>query len=112
MNRRWVIILLLLVTVLQGPALTYAASLGSGAGNTIQGCDDYTFSNGKDCDSCCSHGSMPSCVVQCAIPAGAAPAFKLPLMLRVGVRGVLLPDIGVARFAEHALPRPLRPPIV
>ena len=114
MHRSLLASVLLLTTVLQGPALMYAAALGTnGIGDAAtQGCAVYTLPDGKDCDACCSHGSMPSCASQCPVPTGAAVPLTLAASIRIAVRGIVIPDAGVAPFAEHSPQHPLRPPIV
>ena len=114
MHRRLLAAVLLLTTVLQGPALTYAASLGTnGIGDApTRACADYTLPDTRDCDACCSHGSMPSCASQCPLPTGAAVPPALAASIRIAVRGILIPDAGVAPFADHTPRHPLRPPIV
>ena len=114
MHRSLLASVLLLTTVLQGPALTYAAALGTnGIGDAAtQGCAVYTLPDGRDCDACCSHDSMPSCASQCPVPTGAAVPLTLAASIRIAVRGIVIPDAGVAPFAEHSPQHPLRPPIV
>ena len=114
MYRRLLAVALILVTALQGPALTYAATLGStGSGDsTMRACGSYTLPDGNDCITCCFHGSMPSCAAQCSVPVTAAVPLMLPTSLRIALHGGVLPDAGIAPFAEHDPPHPLRPPIV
>ena len=112
MHRRLIAILVLLATLLQGPVLAYGAALESGGNAASHVCPDYTRADSKDCDACCTHGSMPSCVVQCQAAVGAAAPLSLPTSLRIAIRRTLIPDTGVAPFADHSPPHPLRPPIV
>jgi hypothetical protein len=111
-HRRFFAILLLLTAVLQGPVLTYAATLRStGIGDSIaRTCGDYTVSSEKACQDCCGHGSMLSCVAQCAIPGSAIPMGSATLV-RIAARGTLIRDAGVAPFAQRDPPHPFRPPI-
>jgi hypothetical protein len=112
MRSRLITVVLLLITVLQVPGLAYSATLNGGVDQSSHACDRQAVLHGQNCDSCCSHGSMPSCAAQCPAPVGAAVPLTLPNMLRSAVRSVLISDAGVAPFIEHAPPHPLRPPIV
>jgi hypothetical protein len=114
MHRRLIAIAMLLATVLQGPALTYAATLGSSsiADAITHACSGQALPDGTDCDTCCSHGAMPSCAAQCPVPFGAAVPLTFPTVLRIAARGVLIPEAGIAPFVDHDPPHPLRPPIV
>ena len=114
MNRRLLAIALLLATVLQGPALVYAATLGSSSiGDALtHTCNGQTLTDGSDCDTCCSHRAMPSCPAQCPVPIGAAVPLTIPSSMRISVLGVLIPDPGIAPFADHDPPLHFRPPIV
>jgi hypothetical protein len=113
--RRLILIGLLLATVLQGPVLTYAAAtLGSNGihNSATQACGGLTVLDEKNCERCCGHGSMPSCLMQCV----AVPGAVIPLMSKtsfwIGARGSLIPDAGAAPFPERDPPHPFRPPIV
>ena len=112
MHSRLIALLVLLATVMQGPALGYAASLGSSSDAVNHACADLTLLDRQACDACCTHGAMPSCAAQCPVLTGVAVPLSLPNSLRIAVRGALIPDAGVAPFAEHDPPHPLRPPIV
>ena len=114
MNHRLLATVLILAAILQGPALAYAATLGSSSvGDAItHTCNGQTLAGGSDCDSCCSHGTMLSCAAQCLVPVAAAVPLSIPSSVRIAVVGVLIPDPGMARFADHNPPHPLRPPIV
>ena len=105
---------LLLTTVLQGPLLSYAANPKStGLGDsTARTCAGYTFSAENACERCCGHGAMPSCVAQCAVPGGATLPTTPETSIRIAERGALIPDAGVAPFAQRDPPHPFRPPIV
>ena len=113
MHRRLLAMALILATFLQGPALTYAATLGASMGDAItHACGAVTLNNGNDCEACCSNGSMPSCAAQCPVPVTAAVPLMIPSSVRIAVLGVLIPDPGITPFADHDPPRPLRPPIL
>ena len=115
MRRRLILIALLSATVLQGPVLTYAAAaLGSNGSynSAIQACGGLTASDEKNCERCCGHGSMPSCVVQCSVVPGAAIPMMAETLFWIAVRGTLVPDAGAAPFPERDPPHPFRPPIV
>ena len=109
MYRRFLSVLLLLAVGLQGPMLTIAGSL---SGDSGAHCYTDMLRLGKVCESCCSHGSMPSCAAQCSISIGAVLPPALPNSLRIAIRSVLIPDAGDILFAEYVPPHPLRPPIV
>ena len=114
MRHRLLAIAMILASLLQGPALTYAVTLGSSSiGDAItHACGGQVLADGSDCDTCCAHGSMPSCAAQCPVPAGAAMPLVLLTSVRMALRGVVIPDAGVSPFADHDPPHPLRPPIV
>lgn len=114
MRRRLLAISLILAAVLQGPALTYAATLGSSSiGDAItHTCDGQTLPDGNDCGTCCSHGAMPSCAAQCPVPVGAAVLLMFPKSQRIAAGQLVVPDAVIAPFAQYDPPRPLRPPIV
>jgi hypothetical protein len=112
MCSRLIAIALLLVSVLQVPGLAYSATLNGGVDQSSHACDGRALPDGKDCDSCCSQGLMPSCAAQCPAPIGAAVPLTLPSSLRIAVCSVVIVDAGVAPFADHAPPHLLRPPIV
>jgi hypothetical protein len=112
MRARLIAIALLLVTVLQVPGLAYSATLNGGVDQSSHACDARSLPDGQNCDSCCSHGLMPSCGAQCPAPIGAAVPLRLPDSLRIAVLSVIISDAGVAPFAEHNPPHLLRPPIV
>lgn len=114
MHRRLVAIALILVTILQGPAIVYAGTLGSSTlGDALtHACNGQTLGEGSDCDSCCSHGAMPSCAAQCSVPVTAAFPLKLPTAVRILSNSVVIPDFGIAPFVSADPPHPLRPPIV
>lgn len=113
MHRRLLAITLILATVFQGPALTYAATSGASVGDAItNSCGGVSLHDSNDCEACCSHGAMPSCAAQCPVPVSAAPLLSLATSQRTAVWGIIVADIGVAPFAEHDPPHPLRPPIV
>lgn len=114
MHRRLIAIALILAAVLQGPALAYAVTLGSSTiGDAItHACNGQTFAEGGDCDSCCSNGEMPSCAAQCPVPVTAVVPLTLPTAVQIALNGVVIPDPGIAPFADHDPPHPLRPPIV
>jgi hypothetical protein len=109
---RLIAAIVLLVAVLHGPALSFAAALGTGGDAASQACSENTLSDGKDCDTCCTRGSMPSCTAQCPVPVGTALPAAFPMMIRVALHGIVIPDVGVAPFADHSPPHLLRPPIV
>jgi hypothetical protein len=114
MHRRLIAIALLLAAVLQGPALTYAATLGSGSvGDAItHACGGQTLPDRLDCGTCCSHGAMPSCAAQCPVPVGAAVPLAVSTSLRIAEGGLVIPDARVAPFADYDPALLLRPPIV
>ncbi|MDP9087192.1 MAG: hypothetical protein M3O26_00395 [Pseudomonadota bacterium] len=112
MRFRLIAIALLLVTVLQVPWLAYSATLNGGVDQSSPACDGQALRAGLTCDSCCAHGSMPSCGAQCPAPSGPAVPLTLPNTLRVAMLSVVIFDADVAPFAGHAPPHPLRPPIV
>jgi len=113
MRCRLFAIALILVTILQGPALAYAATLGANMGDAItHACAGQSLTDGSDCQSCCTHGAMPSCAAQCPVPVSAAVLLTLPTAQRIALRGIIVPDLGIRPFAEHDPPHPLRPPIV
>lgn len=112
MRSRLIAIALLLVTVLQVPGLAYSATLNGGVDQSSPACDGQALPAGQTCDTCCTHGSMPSCGAQCPAPIGAAVPLALPDTLRVAMLSVVMFDADVALFAEHVPPHPLRPPIV
>ena len=104
---------LLLLTALQGPGFAFAESLGGSRDlGATSHCNGSMPPGGKHCESCCGHGAMPSCATQCVVPSSAALPPTLPSSIRIAVRGVVVPDLGVAPFADHALTHPLRPPIL
>ena len=107
-------IVLLLAMVLQGPALTYAATLGSSSvGDAItSNCGGQTLPDGIDCGTCCSHGAMLSCAAQCPVPVGTAGPLSLPASLRIAVGRPVVPDDCVKPFADYDPTLLLRPPIV
>jgi hypothetical protein len=113
MQRRLILLALILATILQGPAFAYAATLGSSsiADAITHSCGGQVQAEGSDCDACCSHGLMTSCSVQCPAPTTAAVPLMLPTSLRIDILGVLIPDPGIAAFADHDPRNPLRPPI-
>ena len=111
MHRLFVAVLLI-VTALQGPALSYAVTVGSSSDAAVRTCSSYTLSDGKDCDTCCTQGSMPACAAQCPVPVGAAIQAAPPMMIRMVSQSAIVPDVDVAPFADHSPPHPLRPPIV
>jgi hypothetical protein len=113
MHRRLLAIALILATILQGPALAYAMTLGASMGDAItHACGGQSLTDGSDCQSCCTHGAMPSCSAQCPVPVSAAVLLTLPTTQRTALRGIIVPDLGIGPFAEHDPPHPLRPPIV
>jgi len=113
MHRRLIAIALMLAVFIQGPALAYAATLGAAMSDaTTQACNGQVHTEGSDCQSCCAHGAMPSCATQCPAPASAAPVLTPPTLERAVPRGIMVPDLKLAPFSEHAPPHPLRPPIV
>ena len=114
MYRRLLAIALILATLLQGPALTYAATLGSSSiGDAItHTCEGQSLPDGNDCGTCCSHGALPSCAAQCPVPVSPAVPSVCVGSLRIPMHGVVFPDAGIASFTDHNPPRPLRPPIV
>jgi hypothetical protein len=110
--RRLIALFLLLVTVLHGSASSFAAALGSNGDAANQACNENTLSNGKDCDTCCSHGSMPFCAAQCPVQVITALPTVFPMMIRVVLHSIVVPDIDVASFTDHSPPQLLRPPII
>jgi hypothetical protein len=114
MYRRLLAIMLLVATVIQGPALSYAATLGSSSlGDAItRTCGGQSLPDGIDCGTCCSHGAMASCATQCPVPAGAAVPLTLPASLRTAEGGLIVPNARVVPFADHDPALLLRPPIV
>ena len=114
MYRRRIAIALLFATVLQGPALTYAVTLGSNSvGDAItRTCGGQTLPDGIDCGTCCSHGAMLSCAAQCPVPVGTAGPLSLPASLRIAVGRPVVPDDCVKPFADYDPTLLLRPPIV
>jgi hypothetical protein len=59
-----------------------------------------------------THGSMSSCIAQCPVPMGAGLPAAFPMILRIALHSVNVPDAGAVLFADHVLPHLLRPPIV
>ena len=114
MHRVLTSIVLCLVALLQGPALTYAATVGSidSGDSLLRVCNGKVVQDDKICDACCSHGSMPSCMVQGSVPTGPTVPPALAASLRIAIDPVIIPDGGAAAFAEYTPPHPLRPPIV
>jgi hypothetical protein len=113
MHRRLLAIALILATIFQGPGLAYAATFGASMGDAItHACGGQSLTDGSDCQSCCSHGTMPSCAAQCPVPVSAAVLLTLPATQRTALRGIIVPDPGIGPFAEHDPPHPIRPPIV
>lgn len=113
MHRRLLAITLILATIFQGPALAYAATLGASMGDAItHACGGQSLADGSDCESCCSHGAMPSCAAQCPVPVSAAALLALPTTQRTALRGIIVSDLRIGSFAEHDPPHPLRPPIL
>jgi hypothetical protein len=113
MNRRLFAIALILATIFQGPALVYAATVGASMSDAItHACGGQPLTDGSDCQSCCTHGAMPSCSAQCPVPVSAAVLLSPPTTQRAALRGIIVPDLGIGPFAEHDPPHPLRPPIV
>jgi hypothetical protein len=113
--RRLILIALLLVTVLQGPVLTYAAAaLGSNGiqNSATQACGGLTVLDEKNCERCCGHGSMPSCLTQCVPAPGAAIPTMSKTSFWIAACGTLIPDADAASFPERDPPHPFRPPIV
>ncbi len=113
MQRRLIVLALILASILQGPVFAYAATLVSSniADAIPHFCGEQVLADGSDCDACCSHGLMTSCSVRCPVPTTAAVPLMLPTSLRIDVLGVLIPDPGIAAFADHDPRNPLRPPI-
>ena len=117
MNRRAVILIVLIAVLFQGPTLSYAVTLGAADGmpvsqSTSAFCGASRAAGFEQCDSCCSHGFMLSCAASCLISADAAGPLSAPVVLRSPVRSVLLPDPDVTRFVDHHPPHLLRPPIL
>jgi hypothetical protein len=113
MNRRLLAIALILATIFQGPALVYAATVGASMGDAItHACAGQRLTGGSDCQSCCTHGAMPSCSALCPVPVSAAVLLSPPTTQRPALCGIIVPDLGIGPFAEHDPPHPLRPPIV
>lgn len=110
MYRRLIAIALLLIAVLQGPVLSYAATIESVGESVSRPCGGHMLAE-KHCDTCCTHGSIPSCTAQCPVPVGAAAPLTLPSLIRIPLRGAAIPEAGAAAFAQFDAPRPLRPPI-
>ena len=113
MNRRLLAFALILATIFQGPALVYAATQGTGLGDAItHACGGQSLPDGSDCQSCCAHGSMPSCAAQCPVPVSAAVVLALPCTARTALRGIVVPESAIVPLAEHDPPHLLRPPIL
>jgi hypothetical protein len=113
MTRRLLAIALILATIFQGPALVYAATVGASAGDALtHECGGQPLADGSDCGTCCSHGAMPSCAAQCAVPVSAAVLPKLPTAQRTALRGVVIPELRIGPLPADAPPDLLRPPIV
>ena len=112
MHRRLLAMVLLFATALQGPVLTFAASIGGDANHGAVHCDWHLWPDGKDCKSCCSHGSMPSCATQCTVLADAAVPLAFLVTQRIAIRGLAVPDTGATSFQDRTPSHPLRPPIV
>ena len=111
--RRLIALALVLATVLQGPTLAFAATLGASMGDSLtHACGGQTLADESDCEACCSHGAMPSCAAHCPVPVIAAVLPTLPTSQRIAVHSVVIQDTGMAPFADHDPPNPLRPPIV
>jgi hypothetical protein len=110
-NRRLFAVLLLLTAALQGPLLTYAASLSATEGFVTRSCADQTQFNAKACEDCCGSDLMTSCLLQC-LATGAAISVAHGIPIRVAAGSLLVPDTGIAPFAERDPPHPFRPPIV
>lgn len=117
MNRRAVILLVMIAVLFQGPTLSYAVTLGAADGipvnqSTSALCGASKAVGLEQCDSCCSHGFMLACAVSCLISADAAGPLSTPVALRIPVTGALLPDADVTSFVDHHPPHLLRPPIL
>lgn len=112
MHRRLIAIALLLITVLQVPALAYSAIMNAGVAEAHHACGGFAMPEGKTCDTCCSEGSMQSCATHCLLPVGATLVQALPSLLRMPTSKTVIPDAGVTAFTDHAPQHPFRPPIL
>jgi hypothetical protein len=117
MNRRAVILLVMIAVLFQGPTLSYAMTLGSADGSSVnQSMSAYCGASKavglERCDSCCSHGFMLSCGASCLISADTGGPLCAPVVLRIPVHSALPPDPDVTRFVDHHPPHLLRPPIL
>jgi hypothetical protein len=113
MHRRLLAITLILAAIVQGPTLTYAATLGAGlAGAVSHDCGERAPAAGDGCQGCCLDAAMLSCAAQCQVPVMSAVLPAISPTTRTAGRGVIVPDPGIGPFADHKSPHPLRPPIL
>jgi len=117
MQRRLLAVTLMLATLVQGMAFAYATTVGPNVGRSMtHACDGQSLTEAReevrDCPGCPSHGSILACAEHCSVSSSVAVPMTPPSMQRTALLGVIVADPGVAPFAEHDAPHPLRPPIL
>jgi hypothetical protein len=109
MNRRFVVLLVVLAISLQGPSFAYAAALS--AKTMPAACAGQVLGHsGADDSSCCPHGILPGLCCAGGLVFTGMPSAPLAL-LSVSLR--LMPAASGSVAFTTELPAPLlRPPIV